>query len=195
MIVLYIILAIVALVCVVLGMRVSLNIIYEEELIVFLRIFFIKIQLMPEKSKKLKKKKQKKKKEAVAIRNSSEPKPRGLVDNIKLIREIISLLFKDFSHHLHVKLAKIHIRVATPDAAQTALLYGLVGTAVEGLIAVIDKITNLDKIKEHAIYVEPDFLSDKSKVAINIRLSISGLGAIIVLLKTVFNYEKLKNRK
>lgn len=192
-----ILLGIVVLISLVLALRVNLNIVYEDELKVFLRILFVKIRLYPARKKKYKhkdKKKSKKDKPTYVTRKSSDPKPKNLIDNIKLITDVISEFFKAFSDHLHVKLAKIYIKVATPDAAQTAILYGLVGSAVECLVAVIDSITNLQKIKDHAIIVEPDFLSDKPRAQINITLSSSGFGAIRTLIKTFWTYTKLKNK-
>ena len=190
-------LGIVVLISLILTLRVNLNIVYEDELTVFLRILFIKIRLYPARKRKYKhkdKKKTKKEKPTYITRTSSEPKPKNLVDNVKLITEVISEFFKAFSDQLHVKLAKIYIKVATPDAAQTAILYGLVGSAVECLVAVIDSITNLQRVKDHAIVVEPDFLSDNSQAQINITLSLSVFGAIKTLVKTLWKYFKLKNK-
>lgn len=195
MIFLYIILGIIALICIILALRVSLCLHYEKELCVYLRVFFVKIPILPDRPKKYKKKKEKKKDSTVTLRTMGDPKPRTLLDDVKMIREILHIFLKDFSHRAHVNLAKIHVRVGTPDAAQTAILYGLIASAIDGVVTFLEEITNLDKIRSHAISVEPDFLADRSSAEIKIRISISGFGAIALLFKTFFNYQKIKNRK
>ena len=89
---------------------------------------------------------------------------------------------------MRVKLAKIHINVATSDAAKTAILYGMVSTAVALLVDSIDEHTNLQKLKKKSIMIEPGFLSEKTTANINISLSISVYGAIATMLKMIVKY-------
>lgn len=194
MIVLYILLGIVALFALACFLRVNLNIVYENELLVFLRILFIKIRLYPERKKKYKHKKKKKSEPTHVVRQASEPKPLNLVDNLKIIGEVISTFINHFSSHLTLKLAKIYIKVATPDAAQTAILYGVAGGAVDCIVNMLDEITNIKRVKVRSVLVEPDFLSESCEAKINITLSVSGLGAVITLAKTLWKYTKLKNK-
>lgn len=189
------------LVALILELRVSLNIVYEDELHVFLRVLFIKIRLFPSKKKKFNAKKHEKKQKkkagkpshVIKERNADENKSTPLVDNIRLITEIISIFFKASSKYLRVKLAKIHIKVATGDAAQTAILYGAVSSALACLIELLDSISNLQKLKSSSIQLEPDYLSDKSEARINISLSLNGRGALIVLVKCLRRYINYKN--
>ena len=51
-------------------------------------------------------------------RDEIKSKP-TLLENISTITEIVRTFFKHFSKHLHVMLTKIHIKVATPDAAES----------------------------------------------------------------------------
>ena len=93
---------------------------------------------------------------------------------------------------MRVKLARIHITVATSDAAKTAILYGVVSGAAACLVDLLDEITNLSRIKKSSIIIEPDFVSEKSNISINITLSISVFGALRTLVKTLFRYIRLK---
>lgn len=125
---------------------------------------------------------------------NANSKSGSILQKLNFIREIISIFSDNFRKHLHVKLAKIHVKVATPDAAQTAILYGAVSTAVACIIDLIDDIANLKPIKNSAISVEPDFLSEKSNIKLNIVLYVSILGAIKVLMKSFIKYYSSKNK-
>lgn len=205
MVALYITLGIIVLVAAILAMRVGISIVLEDELCVYLRVLLLKFRLYPakkkrESTKKYKKKKVKKKKPSTVVRKSDtelKQKP-PLNETIKTVTELLGVFSRAFAKHLHVRLAKIYIRIGTEDAAKTAILYGAVSGAVTCLIDTIDSITSISSLRCSEISVEPDFLSDRSVARLNISLSLSVFGALAVLLKTLFRYLKLKitkNRK
>lgn len=186
-----------------LAIRVGINIVFEDELKVYLKVLFLKFRLFPAKEKRFDEKKhdKKKKKKAnapahvIKKKKADAPEKPSLLDNIKMITEILSVLFKAFAKHLHVKLAKIHIRVGTPDAAQTAITYGAISAAVACLVDIIDEITHLGRLKKSSILVEPDFLSERCEAKINISLSTTVFDVLSTLLKTLFKYITLKYKK
>ena len=164
----------------------------------YLRILFFKIQIIPDKDKKfnLSKFKKKKKNPSVPIIKDikdAETDSPSLLDKLNSIREIISIFFDAFRKHLHVKLTKIHVSVATNDAAKTAVLYGAVSGAVACIVELIDEITNLKPVKDYSIFVEPDFLSSKTDIDLNITLYVSILGAIKILMKSFIQHYLSKN--
>ena len=110
------------------------------------------------------------------------------------IRDILSIIIKSFNKKITVKLTEIHIKVATPDAAQTAILYGAVSSAVACILDLIDDVTQLKTLGESSILVEPDFLSEKSELKLNILLHISIFRLINVLLKSFINYYSTKDK-
>lgn len=191
------------LICLALLLKISVNFVYEDTLLVYLKILFIKIQLFPAKEKKFNAKKYEKKEKKKADRPThivKKKKPHtntkpSLTENINLITDIIFEFLKTFSKHLHIKLAKIHIKVASPDAAQTAILYGAVSGSVAVLVDVLNGITNLDSLRNSSISVEPDFLSEKPEAKINISLSMRVYGALAVLIKLLVRYIKHKFKK
>ncbi len=197
----YIILCIIAGIVLLLSIPVGINIIFEDELCVYVRLLFLKIRLYPSKKKRFDPKKhdrKKKKKEnaprtVLKERDELKKKP-STMENISTVTEIIKTFFKHFSRHLHVKLTKIHIKVGSPDAAQTAILYGAISGAVSCLVELIDEITNLSRLSSSSISVEPDFLADKTQARINILLYINSFGAILVILRTLIKYFILKNK-
>ena len=117
-----------------------------------------------------------------------------IIQKLNSIKNILAILLDTFRKHLHIKMAKIHIRVATNDAAKTALLYGAISTAVACLLDVIESITNLDRLKKSSVCVEPDFLSSKTDVKLNIVLKISIFGIIKVFMKSFLKYFSLNDK-
>ena len=165
-------------------------------------MLFIKYTIFPEKNKKFNEKKynkrQSKKKASkqhiIKQKNETEKKS-SLLDKISFIKEIISVFLNTFSNHLEVNIKKLHIKIATDDAARTAILYGALSGTVAGIIELIDSYTNLKKLDKCSIIVEPDFLSENCETDINITLSINVLGALVTLSKTFWKYIMLKNQK
>ena len=192
--------AIIIIIALILSIRVTLNIVYRDSVTIFLKILFIKIQLLPAKEKKYNpqklNKQQKKKKEkqepVLKDKNVTEKPKASITENIKLVSQVLAVFFKKFSKHLHIKLAKIHIKVATGDAAQTAILYGAVSGAAACLIELLDSITNLSSLKRSSISIVPDYLSEKSDVDVNISLSISTFGVLSTLFKSLWKLIMIK---
>ncbi len=189
-----------ALISLVLVTRATINIVYEDQLKIYLKVLFLKFRLYPEKKRKFRAKSYDKKLKKIAnhkdvrlIDSSKVQDKSNIVDNIKTIYEILKVIFKSFSQYLHVTLAKIYIKIATPDAAQTAILYGAASASLACIVELLDSYTKLHKIKERSVYIEPDFLSEKSDIRINISLSLSVYGAIAMIIKSVIKYYFLKD--
>lgn len=181
-----------------LSVRVAINIVYSESVSVYLKILFIKIRLYPSRNKKHRSKdtrknassEQKKSKTVIKKVKESDENERGILESVKLITDILSAFLKAFAKHLHIDLAKVHIKIATSDAAKTAILYGAVSGALACLLDILDSITNLDKIKNSSVNVYTDYLSEKCTADINISLGISVFGALATLFKTLLQYIK-----
>ena len=192
---LYILLGLAMLICIVLSIRGSIHIVYENDLKVYFKILFFKFWLFPEGQIKFDPKKyekmlkgEKESPTAIIKELGEETKKNSLVENIKLIAQLVSSLLHFCAPYMRVNLAKLHIKVASNDAAKTAILYGAVSGAAACLIDNIEEFTNLNKLKRKSVIIEPDFLSDKTEAKINISLSISVFGAIATILKMLLKY-------
>ena len=192
----YILFGIAIFIGLVLSLRVNLHIRYENELKVYIKILFFKIEILPNTSKIFDGFKKNKEKPTHIIKDikDADTSSESIVDKLNTIRDILSILSESFHKHLHVKLSKIHVRVATGEAAKTAILYGAISTAVACIIAVIDDITNLKPIKNSSVSVEPDFLSEKTKIKLSISLYMSIAGIISVLMSSFIKYYSLKDK-
>ena len=183
-------------------LKIKINIVLDEKFAVYAKVLFIKIKLFPKDKKNRKQKKpsvkkvkgKKEKKKTHAVKDDNENIKLKIVDYIKIACDVVKLFFKKFAKHLHVKLAKIYIRVATGDAAQTAILYGVISQALSYLIEALDTVTNLDGLKKAYINVEPDYLSDKFDAKINITLSVRVFGLLDVGINSLVRFLKLRQR-
>ena len=179
-----------------------MHIIYEDNLKIFIRVLFIKYTIFPQKKTRFDEKKyikkQSKKDEPLKpqIKHKGEAeKNQTLLDKLNLIKEILSVFLKSFSKYINVRIKRLYIRIASDDAAQTAILYGAVSAVVANILELVDSYTNLRSLKKDTVSVEPDFVSNKSDIGINISLSISVFGALVTLAKTFWKYTILKNKK
>ncbi|MBE6565049.1 MAG: DUF2953 domain-containing protein [Ruminococcaceae bacterium] len=181
-----ILLIIVSLIAALLSVWVRIRIVAAPEARVFLRVCFFTFPIYPKKEKrvrrmkawpkeKTKKVKKEKKKKAAADQNAGDGKKKGISSALFTVRRVIAVLrvfFAKFPQHLHVDLRHLTVAVASPDAAKTAIEYGLVSQALAYLAELIDRHSHLHIGKKSEVSVYADFLSQKSTVHIDITLRI-----------------------
>lgn len=130
-----------------------------------------------------------------------EPKPKEkdetaltLADNINAGASALGKFFYQFGKRLRVDVTRIVITVATGDAANTAIMYGAVVSAVNVLLELLQRITNIDGLKDAEIDVKCDYLSEKTTADIHVALSLRVwhlFDFIIAAIKAFFKKRKL----
>lgn len=91
-----------------------------------------------------------------------------LIDKISFIKELACVILKRTLGHARVDVERLAITVATPDAAQTAILYGGVCTALAALTEMLDLHSHL-RIRDTEQYgVAADFTSDNTRADIRL---------------------------
>ena len=194
-------------------MRVRLTVTYKETVCAELQVLFIRIKLYPRrkrlKLRKYSKKRlaraeqkklaaaQKKAKKRAARKEQHEKSPqkkRTLQENIRLVRALTAALIRRTHKHLRLHAARLHVRVATGDAAQTALLYGAVSGSLSLLLAGLDRITRLKAVTPD-VSVAPDFLAERSVADIKLVFSLRVWGAIATALSVAIAYLRTHPRK
>lgn len=118
------------------------------------------------------------KEERKALRAKKKASRPALTDLIPLVCRILGLFFSRFFGKLHIKVARLHVRVGAADAMQAAVMYGVANQSVQYLIAFLQKITHVDGLKKLDFRVEPDFLSDKIEFDFNMTVRVS-LGNVL----------------
>lgn len=190
-----------------LSLRVRLTVRAEEEVVLDLKILFLRFRLFPKKKKikprdysprrlarakkkaaKRAEKKGKKTKKHQKEHTPSEPSVLlTLRDKIALVRALCAVLIRRTHKHLHLHAAQLHIRVATGDPSTTALAYGAVSQSVAYLLAGLDQVTRL-KAVEPDVGVQPDFLAERSQIKANVTFSIRVWGVILTAFPLLLTY-------
>lgn len=114
-----------------------------------------------------------------------------LWEDIVFLRGVLAALLRKTGKYLHLKASRIYVRVATGDAAETAVLYGAVSGAVTYLLAILDRITLLH-VKEKTVYVFPDYLADSSAADIRIVLGLRVWSGVALLFSVAFTSVKIQ---
>ncbi len=117
---------------------------------------------------------------------SQKGKDLPLIEAIALVRDIASTVLHRSLKHARVDVERLTITVATPDAAQTAIVYGGVCAALAALTEILHSFSHL-RIRDASLYgVAADYTSEKSRadVCIHFRLRIHHVISIAV--HTVF---------
>lgn len=112
----------------------------------------------------------------------------ALTDLIPLVCKTLGLFFSRFFGKLHIKIAKLHVRVGAADAMQAAVIYGTVNQSVQYLVEFLRKISHVDGLKKADIRVEPDFLSEKIEFEFKLTVRVSLGNVLGALLKAGWKF-------
>lgn len=199
--------AIVLFIAFLLSLRVRLTVRAGDDVVLELKILFLRFRLFPKKKrikprdyspKKLERAKKKAAKRALKKQKKKKshkepPTPTAsgvqmtLRDKIALVRALCAALIRRTRKHLRLHAARLHVRVATGDPATTALAFGAVSQSVAYLLAGLDQVTRL-KATEPEVGVQADFLGEHSHVEANVTFSIRVWGVILTAFPLFLTY-------
>lgn len=206
----------------ILSLKGKLTVAYSDEISLTLKILFVKINILPRKDERkrvrsMSKKeaerlerrltKKKEKKEEKRIRRKQQHKDENknkekktlsdILDVVTLVTKIAKTALGAFWGHLRIDVAKFKIKVATDDAASTAIAYGAVSQAVAYLFEFLKNEKKVKGLKKAQTDISCDFLSDTPEADINISFSLRvwhilhiGLASLIELIKHKINAAK-----
>ena len=164
------------------------TVVYDNELRIYARALFVRIKILPRKKKKLKKKKKAADKKAKKELKEQKKGKKSLSDVLGTVSEITSLasgVLGRFGRHFHVRISRLQINVATPDAAQTAIAYGAIEAALTQLYATLGQSKNFKLPKDKNFFVRADFASEEMSARIKIHFSFSIFSLISALIVTL----------
>ncbi len=148
------------------------------------------IKKAKKKSEKKKKKDEAKAKKAADKAAGKEKPKKPLGETINMIRDLVAVAVLRFAKHLRIRVARLHIGVATGDAASTAILYGTVAPAVACIAAYLDSTSTLRHPAKSDIDIHADYLSEKMQIDIEIGFSLCVWQLFDILFKTGFRLIK-----
>ncbi len=152
----WVLIAILLILLVVLFLPINLNVFYNGNFCISIKVLFFKYVLPLEKDEKKSKKKPEK---SVKTKGESFGKKlSNLLDTIKTVKKIA---LKSIS----IKLFKAHIKVCTDDPCDTALLFGSINALC---YAIYDVISNYTKVLKTDIDITADYNGEKTEVLFDV---------------------------
>ena len=95
--------------------------------------------------------------ERKALKKAKKAKRPPMTEFIPLVARVAKLFFSRFFGKLHIKVARLNIRVGGGDAMAVAMTYGLVNQSVGYLFKILEKICHVDGLKKAEVTVIPDY--------------------------------------
>lgn len=200
---LYIILGIIAFFIILLSIKFTVTVHYEDDVAVSVGWLFLKFNILPKKEKEDKKekkpKKEKKKEEKPKKESEIIPEPKkkkkdnmfvrfyrnrgvnGVVQLLKDTAKAVGGMFKRIGRAFLFEELCIAMTVGAGDSAQTAIKYGQV---CSGAFPAMGLIVNTMRVKKYSIDISPDFIYGKTAAKLHTKISvrpIALINAVIVL--------------
>ena len=220
-ILLLILLALLLLLIFLLSLKVGVEIKYDQNVKVRLKLGIFRYTLSPKKKKALRissysyKKHQKrlqkardkeeadrlkrieKEKEKARKKREEEAHPKEKTYSIfALIRMGIYLLKRippRFFRCFSVKIHSLHIKVATGDAAKTAIRYGYISQGTAYLLALLEQTTHLHRSAYKNTSVDADFLASSTKASAHVTIAIRPIRLIPFGIYSLYHFIFIRN--
>ena len=122
--------------------------------------------------KRLKKEQKKEIKEAEKKEKEKKTSISDILSTVSLATAVAKAALGSFFSHLRVDVAKLKIKIATGDAASTAVAYGAVTGALSCLFALLENNKNVRFTRKAEMDVVCDFLGESPSAEIKISFSL-----------------------
>lgn len=172
---LYIIAGILLFFALLLFIKIKVRVSFCGDIEVVLKALFFKFSLYPGKEKKPKKAPPREEKPKEIPQKKPKP-PRAklaLRDALTLIKELITEFISKFGKYLKLEEYRVRLLVATPDPADTALLYGAASAALGSISVLVYSLKRKSRKKgAFSTEIKPDFLAEQPELFFSAALSI-----------------------
>ena len=182
-----------------LSLKATVTICYSDEVVLYVKVLFVKIPILPKKKKywkssmsakkakkirearKKKAEKQKIAKQEKAVKKEQKKKEKAtkpkksmaeILDLVQLVCRLVTAVIRRFFRHLRIDVARLKVKVATGDAATTAIAYGAATQAINVIFPLLEGIRTLSLPKDADLSVEADFLSDTPELDVMFSFSL-----------------------
>ncbi len=133
------------------------------------------------------KKQQRAKEKELMTKEQKTQKRQDLVNSLRFFAGIGVRLLKRFGKRLKIKSARMHIVVASPDAATTAVMYGAITQAASFLYALLEKVANFSYDKNE-FSISADFCSESLRADVCLIFKIRIWHVFALALGFAFNF-------
>ena len=198
----------------ILSLKAKVTLEYNDELSLFVRVLFVKIKILPKKNKKrgphsmserkaaaikkrLAKKAEKKRLKKLAKAEKKKEAQKGkphrrtleeILEMIESVKDIVGAVTKTFFSHLRIDLARLHITVASDDAATTAIYYGVICDALTHLLPVLEAADGFHTPRARDISVNVDYLAEHITADVKVSMSLRVWHVLHVALTALKKY-------
>lgn len=194
MIVLWILVSLLAFLFVLTLFSVSISFSFEEEVHLVIRYLFFRFSILPAKHKEKKPLPKQEGSHAPQSPKKKEKKnlfkdilqEKGLKGFLKILQEAAKLLggsLRRLARHIRLKTFSLEIAVSTEDAAETAIQYGKVCSAVYPAASVVVSST---ACSQYTVDIRPDFDSGSSRIRAGAELKVRVLFLLITSISLFF---------
>lgn len=199
---LFIILGIIAFFIILLSIKFTVTVHYEDDVAVSLKWLFLKFNILPKHEKEKKPKKEKKKKEENPKEESEvvpEPKKKkqdnmfvrfyrnrgveGVVQLLKDAAKAIGGMFKRIGRAFLFEELIISLTVGAGDSAETAIKYGKTCSAA---FPAMGLIVSTMRVKKYNIEINPDFINGKNVARLHTQVSVRPIKLINAVIAVAF---------
>lgn len=199
---LFIILGIIAFFIILLSIKFTVTVHYEDDVAVSLKWLFLKFNILPKHEKEEKPKKEKKKKEENPKEESEvipEPKKKkqdnmfvrfyrnrgveGVVQLLKDAAKAIGGMFKRIGRAFLFEELIISLTVGAGDSAETAIKYGKTCSAA---FPAMGLIVSTMRVKKYNIEINPDFINGKNVARLHTQVSVRPIKLINAVIAVAF---------
>jgi hypothetical protein len=142
--------------------------------------------------KRLKALKKKQKKKA-RIASGKQVAP-NLKENLDMILALLKRLYEVTRGRIGINFRKMHLRVASGDAAKTAILYGVIVQSVSYILNFVEEKFTHVKRSPGAMSVEPDYTATQSGAEIDLICKVKIRHAISIAVSMLMAYTKEHGR-
>ena len=197
-------------ICLLLIARVHLTVTWRERVRVRVRYLFIVFPIIPKKVRwrrytakraekerriaekhKAEHKAEQKKKDGEEAKKEPQ-KPFTFRENLQLVRALVAVLVRRTQKHLRLDATRVHLYVATGDAASTAVAYGAVSASLAYLIGGLERVMRVHA-RHGDVTVVADYLSEKPRADVKLRFSLPVGSALALAVSLALAY--LKKRR
>ncbi len=187
MIFLWILGGLLALILFVLFLPLHLTVSYDEELQMYLRVLFVRVDITKRllSRQKAKPVETESKVSEKPIKQSFGEKVQDVLEYVSVLRRTVVETFAAVRKYVKIKVSRFHLRVSFPDAAKTALVWGILQPATDSLFDVLQH--NMHFTSKNAV-VYPSFHDEGFAFSAQITVSVRVVRAIQIALTAITTF-------
>ena len=211
----------------ILSLKGKLTVAYSDELSLTLKVLFVKIKILPKKDRRKKvrpmskraaqkierklakkkanqeeKKLHKKQQKDAEKKEGKKKSLSDILDVIELVTKIARAALGAFWGHLKIDVTRFKIKVATDNAAATAIAYGAVSGAANCLFEFLENEKKVKGLNRADTDISCDFLADTPEADIDISFSLRvwhilhiGIASLISVIKHKISADNKKSNQ